>query len=140
MITIAEFPDIKVYWYDEQRTILVGQLSPGWIWENAKKCVDRMNDTISVWIKTQPIYVILDLSQDAHHFPAEGSALKNLRDILSNDPQEETLTVFVAKANIVGNMIQLASRMYRMVDAQSKFRYVTTFDHALDVIHDHKSG
>lgn len=140
MITIAQYPNMKLYWYDDDRTVLVGQAEPGWEWEYAHKAMKSLNDTISVWSQTKPIYVILYFAPNAYHFPKAGSALQHMRQILDEDPSEEILTVFVAEGNMVGNIIRLASRMYRIADNQSKFRYVTTFERALDVIKEHKLG
>jgi len=139
MITIAEYPNIKIYWYDDERTTIVGQVEPSWEWEYAHKAMTRINDTTAVWSKTHPIYVILYFSINAHNFPKAGSALQNIRKLLDDDPDEETLTIIVAQANIAGNLIRLASRMYRLADNQSKFRYVSTFERALGVIKEHKS-
>jgi len=139
LITVAEYPNIKLYWHDNDRTILVGQADPGWDWENGQKCMKQLNDTVSTWSKTHPVYVILHFMPHAQQFPKAGSALQNMRHLITEDPDEEALTVIVAQANIIGSLIQLASRMYRLADNQSKFRYVTTFDRALEVIDEHKS-
>lgn len=140
MIEITEYPQLKLYWYDEERTILVGEISEGWTWTNAHAGLEILNDTVKVYAKTQPVYVILHFKNNAQSLPKGESAIANMRKALGNDPSDETLTIVVAQSNLIGSLIKMANRMYQLAYNESKYRYVATFERAIEMINEHKQG
>lgn len=140
MITITEYPHIKIYWYDEDKTILVAEAEQGWDWDYGRQTIHKINDTVSVWSKVQPVYVILHFSDGAHKLPSSGSALKNIQRLLTDDPSEEVLTIIVAPENIIGNLIKMATRLFKIAGNLSKYRYVSTLELAVETVEKHKNG
>ena len=139
MITILEYPHLKLYWYDDDRTILVGDIERGWTWDNAHAGLRTLNETVKVWAESRKVYVILHFHEGAQSPPKGESSIANMRQVLTDDPNYETLTIIVAQSNVVGSLIKIASRMYQVTHNHSKYRYVSTFDHALKIITDHKT-
>jgi hypothetical protein len=139
MIIVAEYPHVKIYWYDEERTIIVGEVEKGWGWSDAQKGLQQLNETVGIQSQNNPVYVIISVAKDALSLPTDGSTLKNIRHLLRDDPSHETMTIYVAQANKLGNLINLTSRVYRIAHNKEKYRYVATLELALDIIESHKA-
>jgi hypothetical protein len=48
MITIVEYPHIKLYWHDDDQSILVEEVNKGWVWSDAQQALNQLNETVGI--------------------------------------------------------------------------------------------
>jgi len=139
MIVLKETDHYKIYWHDNEQTIIVGEVYPGWTWDSAQEGLDFVNTSLEVPSQTHPTYTIIQLTTGAQLLPRGQSTLMTIRNLVQQDPGHETLTIFVTQFNIINTLMKLASRLYSIGEKIRHYRFVSTMADALRIIKEHDS-
>lgn len=136
MSVIAETSHYKLYWYDNEKTILIGEVRAGWTWTAAYDGIELMNEALGKRASEIDVYSIIHLQSGAQMLPKSGSIITNLRNLLRNDPHHEKLTIYVVQSSLLYNMIQIAGKLYGLRRTIDRYHFVTTLDEALLLVKD----
>ena len=139
MTIIVDSDRYKIYWHDDEHTILVGEVYVGWTWTDAYEGLKTFNETLGIRSNEVKVYAILDFHGGAQLLPKPGSILANLRNLLNTDPQYEEMTVYVIQMGFLFSMMQIASKLYGIRHWIDKHRFVITMEEALQIIEQEKS-
>ena len=140
MVIIEQTQYYRIYWHDEDRTILVGEAFAGWTWSIARIGIDKLNTIVGIRAQETTVYVIIYLMSGAQLLPQNGSSLSHLRDLLRDDPDYEELTIYVTESTIIRTMLPLANRLNGIFKLASKLHFTSTMEQAFQIIDDHKSS
>lgn len=139
MIVLQETEHYKIYWYDDNKDIIVGEVYAGWTWDSANKGLAFLNDRLAEPSKEYPTYAILHLTTGAQLMPRGHSTLLSLRELLNQDPGHEEFTIYVTEVNVLNTLMKLVSRLYGLTDKVAHHYFVSKFDDAITIIHEHKT-
>jgi len=129
----------RLYWHDEDQTILIGEAYAGWTWSAAQIGFKKLNEIVEIRAQEKNVYVIIYLTTGAQLLPTDGSSLSHIRNLLRDDPDYEQLTIYVTRSNVIRTMLQLANRLNGIFQLANKLRFVSTMEHAFEIIEDHKT-
>ena len=138
MKLIKEDSYYKIYWYDTEQTIIVGEVHVGWTWSTAYDGLKILNETIRQRSNEVDVYSIIHFQSGAQLLPKSGSILTNLRNLLNDDPQYEKMTFYVIQTGFLHSMMQIVSRLYGIRHWVERHRFVNTLDEALVLIENDK--
>ncbi len=136
MNIIKEDTFYKIYWYNEEESIILAEVYSGWTWQSATDGLEYFNNQIAQASQTKPIYAIIHLTTGAQIMPRGHSAINAIRNLLRQDPSHEKLTVFVTEVGILNSFLKLASNLYGFRDKINKYRFTSTITEALQIIGD----
>lgn len=128
----------RLYWHDEGQTILVCEARAGWSWTVARDGFNKLNEIAGIRACETNAYVVIYLMMGAQLLPKGGSSLANIRELLSNDPDYEKLSIYVTESNVLRMMLELANRLNGIFKLAHKYRFVSKLDDAFQLIEQHK--
>ncbi len=139
MLVLNETDHRKVYWYDHNKDIIIGEVYSGWTWDDAREGLAILNNVLATESQLRPTYTIIQLMLGAQLMPRGESTLLSLRELLKQDPGHEQLTIYVTPLNMMNTLMKLATRLYNLGDKIAHYHFVQTLDEALQIIRDHKA-
>jgi hypothetical protein len=128
---VARLPSSLVYWHDDQRTILVHEVTRKWTWEEAHAALRLVNDTLLK--HSGDVYSIHWFRPSSAILPA-GDALVNLRKLIAPDPPNERLVIIVGGSALLGAFLRTVLRVYSRTTAMPKYHFVDTLEEALRLV------
>lgn len=137
---VEESKYYKIYWHDDDQSILIAEVYTGWTWSVAYNGLDKVNATVKMRAQDTDVYVIINLNTGAQLLPKGSSNLMHLRNLLHVDPDYEKLTIYVTQANFLRSMLQMAGRLYGIRNLVEKLRFVSTMEQAFHTIKHHRSS
>jgi len=140
MDALKETQHYKIYWYDDEQTILMGEAYTGWTWTSANEGVAFINATLEEPSKTHDTYVIIHLTTDAQLMPRNQSTFMALRNLIQEDPKHEQLTIYITGASVLNTLMKIVAQLYRIGDKTTNYRFVQSIDEALRIVHEHKKS
>ncbi len=132
---IFETSATRLYWHDEEQTVLINEVFEAWTYEIAKEAVVAVNDTIRAHDKQ--ISTLHLFNSSAMAVP-KGMTVSNIRNLMLEDPPNEELVIFVNAPLFLQVLIGTVSSVYRLRSLFPKYQYCKTIDEALDIIARHK--
>jgi len=130
----------RIYWHDEDQSILIGEAFAGWTWEDAQSGIVKLNEIAGHRAQETPVFVIIYLMKGGQLLPKQGSSLAHMRKLLLDDPDHEDLTIYVTESNIIQTMLQLANRLNGLFHLVPKLHFAPTLERAFQIIEQYKSS
>lgn len=140
MTILKETSHYIIYWYDNNHDIIVGEVYAGWTWDDAKDGLDFLNTTLEASSKLRKTYAIIHLTTGAQLMPRGASTLLSLRELVSQDPEHEELTIYVTEVHILNTLMKLVTRLYNLADKISHYHFVSSVDDALQLIRNNQNA
>ena len=137
MITVGETSASKIYWHDDEQTILVHLVIQAWDWETAYQSISMLND--AVLQQVSDVYTIHHLQGLSSLIPKGRNVLMHFRRLVQFDPPNERLVIVVAKSSIMTTFLKTVFEGALLSGIGSKYRFVGTMDEAFATIREHKS-
>lgn len=139
MLLVEESDFYKIYWHDDEQTILVGEVYGGWTWSTAYEGLKKLNETLGKRAVETSVYSIINFQVGSQMLPSSGSILTNLRNLLKDDPQHEQMTLYVIQTGFLYNMMQIVGKLYGIRHWTEHHRFVTSMEDAMALINEHKN-
>lgn len=125
-----------VHWLDEAQTILLCEVKHHWTWESAHEIIDIMNKQCEN--ANHGVYTVYHFQNDTSVLPTGGYAISNVRRLMSIESENDELYIFIGRHQFVVRLIDIASKIYGLREALSRFRFVNDLSEALKIIEEHK--
>jgi hypothetical protein len=125
----------RVYWYDDEKSIVVCEIEQAWTWNDAYAALDELN-LLSTSV-THGVYTIFHFHEMTSGLP-KGSAIPNIKNLANTDKPNDQLTFFVGFSRLLEGLMNITGNLYRIKTVASKLRFVGSFEAALDQIQQHK--
>lgn len=118
-------------WYDDDHTILVCDIRDRWTWDEAHAVVHEQLE----WMKTvkHGVHTVFWL-HGIPTFPTGGSALTNIRKLMSMEGENEELSIFIGVNRFGQTMADMAGKVYGFRDLLARYRFVSSIEEALDAV------
>lgn len=118
-------------WHDDAHTILVCDIRERWTWDEAHAMVREQLE----WMGTvqHGVHTVFWL-HGIPTFPTGGSALTNIRKLMSMEGTNEELSIFIGLSRFGQTMADMAGRVYGFRDLLARYRFVMSIEEALDEI------
>lgn len=130
-IVLHQAPNSRIYWYDSEQTILINEVTGRWNWEEAYDTIRTLNSTVRE--SDHSVYSIHWFRSAAYTSP-QGMALRNLRNLIQDDPPNEKMVFFVGTNGIFQGLVNAVIRAYKFTGLTSKYYFMKTLDDALRII------
>ena len=134
---MVEATTYTIRWHDADQTILILAVGQDWTWTDAHRALEEVNHTVKA--AGRDVYVIIHFLSGQIELPKGKGAMANVRYLLSEDPSEEQLTIYVGRSRFLQSLLNMATRVFALSSALEKLRFVTTLDEALAEIAAHRS-
>lgn len=106
-----------------------------WTWNDAYAALDELNQ-LSTSV-THGVYTIFHFIESASTLP-RGSAIPNLKNLVSTDQPNDQLTFFVGFSRLLEGLMNITGNVYGLKLVKTKLRFVYTLEIALKQIQQHK--
>lgn len=140
MEIIAETEYYKIYWHDDEKTVLISEINADWTWAAAHNGLEIVNKVLGDRSSETDVYSIVHMKTGAQMLPKSGSTLINLRNLLRDDPQHERLVIYVAQGGFFYSIMQVASTLAGIGHWIEKYRFVNTLEEALLLVSQDKNA
>ena len=128
----------KVYWWDEDKTILIIEFLKPWTWEMVYDLARRTNELLGKM--PHETYSILYISEVAGQFPSDNQlSIKHLSRLINLDPVYEELIFFTGNVKFLKILIKISDKLHQLAQKTNKYRYAESIEDALVAIEHHKS-
>lgn len=128
----------KLYWWDEDKTILVIEILKPWVWESMYDLHRRTNKLLDEM--EHETYTILYISDVAGQFPSDNQlSIKHLARLIALDPSNEELIFFTGNVKFLKILIKISDKLHKLAQKTGKYRYAETIEDALVAIEQYKS-
>lgn len=126
----------RISWYDDERTILLCEVTRRWTWEEAYRVVAQMNE----WCSTvnHGVYSVYVFGTNANLLPYGSSAISSIRRLINTAHPNDRLVMFANAGTLVSRLIGVAAQVYGLRDIVANFRFPRDLEEALKEIEQHK--
>jgi hypothetical protein len=126
-------PVYRIYWVNEQQTILCLEARNPWSWQDALDALNISNDILQEIPPEVDTFTIIHFLQGVSFIP-DGRAATRLHELLLADTEFEKLVIFVGSEGLLFDMLKIVSRVYGLQRLFTRFRFVRSFTDALSLI------
>jgi hypothetical protein len=131
MSEILRGRNFLVRWHDPQQTVLVIEILDRWTWDDAYYAISQASETAAA--TSHEIYTIFWFKYEMRGFP-DGLVFPKLQELIGMGQPNERLVIFVTANTVLQTFLQITDRIYKLRDYLRKYRFVSTFEHALKII------
>ena len=136
----AEFENdlYKIYWHDEEQSILMVEVYKRWTWHDAHQIVKHGNDILAQ-VNHQK-YLICHLIDEATKLPSDNRrAIASLQRLIQLDPGEEEFCIFVSSQKVLKRLILVTGEIYSLFGKTKKYQYADDLSSAFAMINQYKT-
>lgn len=127
----------NVYWYDAEKTILIGELNGEMTWEASHDFV-RMGNALYEEV-AHPIYSIIMVSETAAYPPKGGNVLAEIKRVIEISQGKEEILCLVGDIEMVRLFLRVSSAVHEFSEQTAHYQYAASVEDALQIIEQHKS-
>lgn len=127
----------KVYWWDENQSILIIELLAPWSWDVMYDLVERTNELLDDM--THETYSILYVHELAGQFPKDNQlSINHLSRLVRLDPSKEEMVFFTGSVKFLKMLLKITNTVYQLTQKTSKYHYADSVEDALVTIQEHQ--
>lgn len=128
----------RMYWYDAERTIFVGDVLRRWTWDDALELVRVTNEIYATF--QYPYYAILNFMPQAAYMPRDNTSIvANLNQLLRMDETVVKLRFYTGQIHIFKAFLRATTAVHDLFGQTATVRYARNRDEALAKIAQHKA-
>lgn len=139
MLIIEDTPHYRVYWHDDDKTILIVEPYTGVTWDDALKVSALVNNLLAQEATDRRIYSITDFSQTSHFLPRGDNAIRHLYEMMQNDPGYEEMIIFAMPEGLLSPIVHLTLNLYGALPVADKYHFVKTIEQAFQLVEQDKA-
>ena len=127
----------KVYWWDENQSILIIELLAPWSWDVMYDLVERTNELLDDM--THETYSILYVHERVGQFPKDNQlSIKHISRLINLDPSKEELVFFTGNIQFLKILIKISDTVHQLTRKTNKYHYADSVEDALATIQEHQ--
>ncbi len=127
----------KVYWWDENQSILIIELLAPWSWEVMYDLVKRTNKLLDEM--EHETFSILYVHELAGQFPKDNQlSIKHISRLINLDPSKEELVFFTGNIQFLKMLLKITNTVHQLTQKTSKYHYANSVEDALAEIQAHQ--
>jgi hypothetical protein len=124
---------VKVYWYDDEKTMLYYVADQNWRWESFYEVMSQIQTLTEQ--KQDPFYLIADFTR-LHSLPAQ--ALIHFRYLSDQIPPNMSTVAMIGVSPIIRRLYGSFARVYSKITVILDMRFVDSLDEAVALLKDER--